>query len=148
MLRKTWLYMRFEMRWMLVGLLMVSGFSSANPQPWMKRVNPDEFGLFVLAGKHCSFTTEKLRSIIEGEFLRARLKPTDYVAFNLTVSATCAKDATAVAYDIRFGTDDMLYEIPTYGGLSTGGSDDYFLKAIKLGVESALTDYMEANFAE
>jgi len=129
----------------------------------MKQTKPNNLGLFVGVSDSCPFTQKGLLNRIEGEFLRARLKPSKSTTFNLTVSVQCMSVknrggtllGNAVNYEIRYGSKMpnggyVLYESPNYGSMLVGGNDSestqYLINTITDGASLALTDYLKANF--
>lgn len=142
--------------------LLLGAFSvNASAQSWMKQDNPDSLGLYVRVSDDCPITKEELTKRIEGEFLRARIKPTRSLSLNITVEVLCLSIAQgssntvrghAVNYGIRFGAtmevNHFLYDGPNHGSLLIvpKGSNQYLLDAIRDSVSNALTDYLKANF--
>ena len=151
------------MKWSLgLCLALVCCSAIAEPKVWMKQTNRDNLGLFVWVSSSCPFSEEVLVNRIEGEFLRARLKPTKSLDFNLTVNVRCMsvnnKAGTSlgnvVSYEIRYGSrmpngENVLYETPDHGSMLTGdndaGSTQYFVTTITDSVALSLTDYLKAN---
>jgi hypothetical protein len=145
----------------LVIATLFSAQAVADPQTWMQRSDPNSLGLFVGLTDDCPITLEEVQSRAEGEYLRARIKATESLAFNLTVNIACmttenqAGEMTGyvIAYEVRFGTQtaagaNVLYELPDYGLLLSGGMDEkkFYLDHIRDSVSNALTDYLKANF--
>ena len=144
-------------------LVLLSCSIYAEPKSWMKQANPNSLGLFVWVSSQCLFQEADLVSRIEGEFLRARLKPSKSLLFNLTVNVRCMSITNnggnlighVVSYEIRYGAkmpngENVLYEIPNHGSMLVGGtvseSKQYFINAIRDDVSLSLTDYLKANF--
>lgn len=128
--------------------------------PWLKQADPNNLGLFVSVDKTCPFSKETLTEKIEGEFLRARIRPTKSLFLNLTVYVNCLSNLDrngaplgyTAAYQIFFGTRlpsgvDVLYESPDRGGVATTGKGEgqYLVNAIGEGASEALTAYLKAN---
>ena len=151
------------MRWIAgVFLVLLSCSSWAMERPWMKQADPNSLGLFVAVSDICPFETAELEGRFEGEFLRARIKPTKSTDLNITVSVTCmtiktdsAEMGTAVAFIVQYGTKmptghHVLYESPDYGSLAIGGveadSRQFLINSITDSVSLALTEYLKANF--
>jgi hypothetical protein len=144
--------------WALIAFL--PGLAAASePSPWLRQANLDSLGLFVFV-KDCPMPEESVTSMAEGEFLRARLKPTRSLAMNLTVNVICSETETtegrkigySAAYHISFGTraagTNVLFEEPSAFGLLSGGPDGarkYFLEALREQVSDLLTDYLKEN---
>ncbi len=152
------------MKWVVCLCLVLLSYSAcAEPKPWMKQPNPNDLGLFASVARSCPFTEEALVNRIEGEFLRARVKPTKSLAFNLTVNIRCMsiedKGGTlmgnVVSYEIRYGSkmpngEFVLYESPNHGSMLVGGkgtdAKQYFISTITDDVALSLTDFLKANF--
>lgn len=151
------------MKWILgLVLFFVAHVAVAEPQHWMKQDKPDSIGLLVFVSEPCPFTQNRLRSKIEGEFLRARIKPIENPYLNLSLHVTVVCQATynqlgtlsgyAVHSDIRYGTalnkELMLYVWPIYGSMLSGSRGDaqYFVNNITDKVSTAITDYLKANY--
>lgn len=146
----------------LVALLFLVGSETyAAPQDWMKQDNPNELGKFVaVANDDCSITQEELNKAVDGEFLRARIKPVTSFSLHLNVELTCIKVknmnnsvlGVAMNYRVMFGTlkgaSFVSYEAATYGNLqiSSSESKEYRLNSVRNAVSNALTDYLKANF--
>jgi hypothetical protein len=152
------------MKWTVSLFLLLLSFSAfGEAKNWMKQTNPNSLGLFAWVSSSCPFTEAELVNRIEGEFLRARLKPTKSLSFNLTVNIKCMsvenKGGTllgnVVSYEIRYGTkmangENVLFESPDHGSMLVGSNDvsstQYFISTITDGVALSLTDYLKANF--
>ena len=152
------------MKWIVSLCFVLLSFSVfAEPKNWMKQANPNSLGLFVWVSNSCPFTEEGLVNRIEGEFLRARLKPTKILDLNLTVNIRCmsvkskggALMGNVVSYEIRYGSimangENVLYEAPNYGTMLVASNDasskQYFINTITDDVALSLTDYLKANF--
>lgn len=147
----------------ILCLLFLAFSAIAEPKMWMKQANPNNLGLFTGVSSSCPFSEEALANRIEGEFLRARLKPTKSLDFNLTVYVRCMsvknKGGTSlgsvVSYEIRYGSqmangENILYESPNHGSMLVGSNDasstQYFITTITDSVAQSLTDYLKANF--
>lgn len=144
-------------------LLLLAFPAIAEPEAWMKQSNPNNLGLFVGVSSTCPFSGETLANRIEGEFLRARLKPTKSLDFNLTVYVRCLAIennggtplGNVVSYEIRYGSimangANVLYESPNHGTILVAGNDasstQHFITTITDSVAQSLTDYLKANF--
>jgi len=84
----------------------------------MKQAKPDSLGLFVSVSPKCPFTDKELVNRFEGEFLRARLKPTNILE--------------------NYGA--MIV------GDNKASSKQYFINTITDSVALSLTDYLKVNF--
>lgn len=142
-------------------LLVVNSYSFAEPQLWMKQENPDELGTFTsVLSSDCSITREELKQTVEGEFLRARIKPISSTSLHLTVELVCINVksgsgsplGTAMSYRVDFGTmidgSFVNYDSGSYGNLMVAGKNgkQYQLDSVRNAVSEALTDYLKANY--
>jgi hypothetical protein len=152
------------MKWAIsLCLAILPLLAVAQPKEWMKQTNPNNLGLFAWVSSSCPFGEDGLVNRIEGEFLRARLKPTKSLIFNLTVNVRCmaVKNiggtlmGNVVSYEIRYGAkmtngENVLYESPNHGNMLVGSNDassvQYFITTITDDVALSLTDYLKANF--
>jgi hypothetical protein len=152
------------MKWVVSFCLILLSYSvCAEPKPWMKQANPNNLGLFVWVSSSCPFSKEDLTNRLEGEFLRARLKPSLSLFFNLSVNVRCmsiknvggTNMGSVVSYEIRYGTlmpngANVLYETPNHGSIlvNSKGSEStsYSIKSITDDVSVSLTEYLKANF--
>jgi hypothetical protein len=149
------------------SLLTISFSAMSEPQYWMKKDDPNSLGLFVSADSECPFKKSDLEQLAEGEFLRARIKPTkNPYKLNITLTASCLKITQesgqhmgyALTYSIDFSirmTEPnkalVAYEDSyAYGGIlasgsNKGGAKTYFLTTIRESLSIAITDYLKAN---
>jgi len=139
-----------------LSLLLLSGVASADPEPWMKKEKPDELGVYVERESECP--EFDIQELVHGVLIRSRVRPlpfTDTPELYLNVNVRCIEldnqpNFYSFSSDIRFsyraslGTY-LLYEFPAYGTLGHGGSA-FIQQSIKESVESAITDYLQANF--
>jgi hypothetical protein len=154
-------FMKFRTAAPLLLAALFSTQAVAEPETWMKRSNPNSLGLFVGTTDDCPMTLDEVQELGESEYLRARIKPTESLAFNLTANISCMTTENqnnemtgyAISYEIRFGTqtsvgDNVLYEFPDYGALLIGPPEDkrFYLDHIRDSFSRALTDYLKANF--
>lgn len=147
-----------SLRYLLPTLFLFTSLNSF-AESWMKKENSSELGLYVDTHTSCPFSNADIKNLIEGEFLRARIKPTADLDLYLQISVTCMNAESgsrqlgyAVHYDIIFGTLTANYGLmhhasPSYGSMLLGGMNDIsFLKnAIRDSASNALTDYLKAN---
>ena len=149
---------------LLCAMLTVSFSVMAESQPWMKKDDPNSLGLYVMVGKKCPFDEEDLRDMAEGEYLRARIKPTGGITgLKITISALCQKVTmdgrnigTNAAFTLDFSTRTEFPDltIVRYGpgvlsllNLSQNKMEakTKFLTMIRDQLNLALTDYLKAN---
>jgi hypothetical protein len=130
----------------------------ADPEPWMKRKDPDVLSYFVLLNDKCK--TFDLDQVVRGVMVRARLmpnrlmensKPPDKpIHFWLGVLVNCIDtgvDLRPTVINIRFGTDlqgELVEYSLDYGYFGNLGSND-LPRDVRDGVEHAVSDYIEAQ---
>ncbi|MFY0668989.1 MAG: hypothetical protein JXQ95_13245 [Alteromonas stellipolaris] len=143
-------------------LISVSFFSVAEPKSWMGSEDSDQLGLYVSVYEECPFNQSQLRSKIEGEYIRARIKPTESIGLFLEVNVSCMElkiDNRSVGYVVNYDTsfgsnlfDTIIkYRFPQYGTMAVGSdasSTRFFINSIAESAEEALTDYLKANMTE
>ena len=147
------------------SLLTMSFSAMSEPQYWMKKDNPNSLGLFVMVSDKCPFKQSNLMKLAEGEFLRARIKPTDDMNdLNITIAAVCVKQTNTygqhMGYGMSYSIDfsiRMVVPVPAYvnyapntfgiltNGSSKGKAKTEFLASLREDISSALTDYLKAN---
>ena len=152
------------------SLLTISFGAMSEPQNWMKKEDPNSMGLFAYANGDCPFKIPDLKKQAEGEYLRARIKPTEDISkLSISILASCLEISQgtglnkerrgyAMTYSIDF-TIPMALPVPAYvsyrdsivyGGIVVSGSNKgeaktYFLTSIREDLSIALTDYLKAN---
>ncbi|MFA0030084.1 hypothetical protein AB4348_15945 [Vibrio breoganii] len=144
------------MKFMLGIVIMAS-----NLQPVLANEgDADKLGLFVSVSSECPFSQSQIVNAVEGEFLRARVKPSSNLKTNLTVHVMClgitntggTKTGYGVSYEMRYGTQlsdgtNVLIEAPNFGQILIGGptssSTTFFVNAIRDSASHALTDYLK-----
>ena len=137
-------------------LFLLAGNVLADPQPWMKKENPEELGVWVSQDPDCP--TFDLESLVHGVIIRSRIRPVSILetpVLYLTVVVACIpRDGQSDSYvfdvDVNFGvrygqSTHMHYQSPSYGIFGQGTSD-YLQQSVKESVEMAITDYLQANF--
>lgn len=124
--------------------------------PAIKVENPNQLAHFVSVGKDCPLARDDLTQLVDGIFIRSRIKPLSnrlFVANSiyLNVAVHCYKidpDYSAFSIDVKFGRNEpyppVLFDFP-FGVVGTGGKE-YLLNAVKVQVELAITEYLKANF--
>lgn len=142
-------------------ILLLGSQCYAAPKEWMKQDNPNELGTFTsVLSSDCSITSEELTQTVEGEFLRARIKPIVTTSLHLTVELICINVesgsgsplGTAMYYRVDFGKmkdgSFVNYDSGSYGNLMVAGKNgkQYQLDSVRNAVAKALTDYLKANF--
>ncbi|EHS1181838.1 SPOR domain-containing protein [Vibrio vulnificus] len=121
--------------------------------------NEDSLGLFIDASPQCPFSQEELTDKIQGEFVKARVNPSQDRIHFLRISLDCIeitqrngfKTGVALHQDIRFGTtlDNGVVVLEDHNrGIMLVGPGDvsskiFFLNSIKDIVSEALVTYIE-----
>lgn len=121
--------------------------------------NDDSLGLFIDASPQCPFSQDELKDKIQGEFVKARVKPSQDRIHFLRISLQCIeitqrngfKTGVALHQDIRFGTtlDNGVTVLEDRNrGIMLVGSGDasskiFFINSIKDIVSDALITYIE-----
>ena len=137
-----------------LGILLCSA-AIAEPQPWMKKENPDTLHSSVFVSSECAFTEERVRKVVDGVLIRSRLKTGDYISgpepFGFVVDVNCM-DGTSNAFIINVHFIRFIPELfrnvlesTSYGNFGVGDAE-YTLDGVKLSVEELVTDYLQANF--
>ncbi len=164
----------------VVALVAVfaTGIASAEPQPWMKKKDPNELGYYFIQ-EIFSCQLNVPAGLIADILTRSRIKALDYFAMEaqatmdrimrlpaesrtphpsqhaaifLDVHVNCAalpNDRYAVAMRINWarwdGQNRMLYANPDYSSVGYG-PPEFVIQGLKDRIESAITDYLKANF--
>jgi hypothetical protein len=150
---------------LLCAMLTVSFSVMAESQPWMKKDDPNSLGLYVdITGKDCPLDRKELKDMVEGEYLRARIKPTDDINdLNISINLLCQKSTmggrhigTTAAYTVYFASRVFLpkstyvnYE-PGFIIVLTGSPNKMeaktsFLDSIREEINIMITRYLKAN---
>jgi hypothetical protein len=151
------------MKWIFSVLLSIACFE-ITAQTESTETEIDSIGLFLYVGDTCSFTDTELRTKIEGELVRARIKPTSDTGFYLNILVGCRSISTeankklgmAVSADIRLGTEldeiPVLFRAPSFSTLLVGSMDAqdkaFFLDEITGNAEDALTFVLKASLED
>ena len=140
-----------------LGILLCSA-AIAEPQPWMKKENPDTLHFNAFAEPDCPFSNAELTDLVNGVLVRSRLRPGDYFdseeVFGFSVVVGCLEKEPGSQFFIynidisfiRYLLGRNFTEIwPIYGGFGQGIPDS-IKGQVKASVESLITDYLQANF--
>ena len=118
--------------------------------------NPNQLAYWVFVDEECLTTKEGVEEIVEGVFIRSRIKPMKNAIYGngiiyLDVYIACLKrEEDWFVYEIsvyfarRVPVPSILFD-RSYGSLGIGG-DTNIAAAIKERVEIAITEYIKANF--
>jgi hypothetical protein len=143
------------MRLLLVlTLLTPAPLIAQTPFTGLKHSNPNELGVAAAAGSGCALSDNELLDTVQGVLIRSRIKPVDYRKstgfFGLNVAVECSNKTQA--FDVRVDFMDNINGWPIrigdgYGTFGTfAGNKSYLLMAVSHAVETAITDYLKANF--
>lgn len=123
--------------------------------PAVKVKEPDELSHFVYANKECPISATDLEELVNGVFIRSRIKPLPKQIYEgqlyLQVAVQCLKlEGVNPIFDIgvhfgRYTPDPPILLDRDFGTTGIGGKD-YLRSAIKEIVEQAITEYIKANF--
>ncbi len=147
------------MRLVIFALLLVSPMSSIAEQ-WMKNRNADVLIPVIKVQDGCPLSTAEMQSIVDGEWLRARLKTSGNAVLSFQIKLMCLdvtvdgeKIAVVTNANFRFGKimpQAMLYKNPDYDKLLLTASSENGKRTVKITlrdtIAEALTEYLQANF--
>jgi len=127
----------------------------------LKSNTPDTLGYYISVSEKCEFSEEDIEQIVQGVFIRSRIKPsaTDWISlpeFYLSAVVQCVplkNNNPVINFDVKW---DLSYrDLPNgtlylsrdknYGSLGIGPKE-YLSTSIKNAIERAITDYVKANF--
>lgn len=122
---------------------------------------PDDLGYWVFTGSDCPFSNEDVERLVDGVWVRSRLRSSDSYLFELHLQITvlCLDRGEAnpiFNHDVFFvpARPDTFNEFLTttryvldynFGTFGVGPSE-YILQSVKESVEEAVTEYLRANF--
>ena len=120
--------------------------------------NPNQLAVYTYADEECPFTTEDLKTIVSGVFIRSRVKPLtgwEWASddLHLGVELTCIKmrdqtDRFIYRIDLQYGNYSVVPRIQyshDYGYLGLANKASIIM-ILKNKVEAAITDFIKANF--
>ena len=140
----------------LLVLTALATSAAADPQPYMKRANPNDLPLLVEAAG-CPVDAAAVRAMAESVMTQARVRPSDPAIVEvppafpwLYVNVHCLDGGAVFRTDVDFlalqGGDLVRMALSGYGGFGAAPKDRaYILNAIKQRVEAAINDYVKAN---
>jgi hypothetical protein len=147
-----------EMMFRIAALLLLFPvLAAADPEPWMKKNNPEELFYNVAVDDDCPLSENSLNSVVGGVLTRSRIKVKDGFEEGelvLTVNLACVDDGEVDIFDVTIRFDrlsirgDELIACHVFSDYGTFGQGrrDFIQTSVKEGVENALTDYLRANF--
>jgi len=154
------------MKKLILFVLMLPMVALADPQPWMKKENPNELGVDTWSTDSCPITNSELQELVEGVLVRSRIKPVSFVGElgrgnpYLDVLLDCGADNTSLQrspVDVRIDFIQSVFiegkgnirvrlgQIPAGSRFGVGNIED-IKQAIKDELEEVVADYLQANF--
>ena len=146
------------MKKLILLVLMLPMVALSDPQPWMKKENPNELGSVHRVSPLCGISENEIRELINGVLVRSRIKPGyDVSGLHLFVDLQCGEKDIGTSYawavDVEFasrlvGRDSSIDFRYGYFGNSTFGVGDKqdVIAIAKRNIERTITDYLKANF--
>ena len=144
----------------LILLLLLPALALADPQPWLKKENPNELFAVSVATEHCPISIVDLDELVNSVLVRSRIRKKSAWAENelilsVEIGCTLVSDSRwTFRYDVYFPrfskreSGDLL-ETTTIDGKHYGigtNDEDGIRSAMRRFVEDAITDYLKANF--
>lgn len=143
----------------VAGLVATQALSSEHPG-WLNQAlespTPNQLAYWASAGDDCPMTSDEVAEIVDGVFIRSRIKPLRDEIFSegslyLNVTVSClTSDSSIHIFDsnVIFGVYNpqppILYEYQ-YGKYGTGDAS-FIRSSMQTSVENAVTDYIRVNF--
>ena len=93
-----------------LGILLCSA-ATAEPQPWMKKENPETLHSYVFVDPICPVSETEVREIVNGILIRSRLRPGDYLAGTEELGFTVNIDCLEVNEQSAFFRIDVFLQI-------------------------------------
>ena len=146
---------------LLVALLFLPFLACADPEPWMKKTNPDELAIIIYTMFDCPFSKDEISAITDDILAEPGIKkiipdqtdPDDFPA--LSISAKCAEipGGYIYDYDIDFvafrSPDDSEKHVIRLGSHGYGaygqGRAETALNALRRYIQGAIADYVSSN---
>ena len=135
--------------------LLLPVLAIADPQPWMKKENPNELYLMFLYEHECSIARESLEQPLTDVLARSRIRRLQSVGIEIfiLVSFACSEyeDNVIYSFDIDFASVPSSYSsVVRYGSSSIGSFGvqprDSAIRNLKERFEELIADYLRANF--
>ena len=158
---------RFPLRWLVVlwcALAMTAGQAAwaetstsptPAPAPWLTKDNPEELSYSVTLARDsvCGIEYQSVTGLLDNAFIRSRLRNNHRID-QLTLSTTieCTRRGSMLLYyvAVEFARVNEAGVFIRYGERPQFdlrmGTEQELVASIKSLVESALTDYLKANF--
>jgi hypothetical protein len=148
--------MRFVV-WTLCIALPVVSFAADNS--WLKKNSPNELFANVTVSKACPMSRASMENVVEGVFVRSRIKKLDSWRSGeivLYVEVYCLHSYAVYIFDIneylaklsRNGDENIVLQHAlkhSYGSFGRG-REEFIVNSIQESVREALVDYVKANF--
>ena len=141
-----------------VVLLLIPVLASAEPEPWMKKDDPNELFVNYDVASACPFSVERVQKTIDDVLVRSQIKPIDEPQhLNLTLDIQCRvlsgeKYSTMLTADFYrvVKVDEEVYwarmGASRHAGRIGMGGDDAIVDAIQNLLEDVIADYLRVNF--
>lgn len=135
--------------------LLLPVLAIADPQPWMKKENPNELSFYFQYDVECAIDGENISDAVKDVLVRSRIKPLSNVLPDLflMVVFSCSEyqGNYLYSYDIEFAQySPSIGSFIRYGRLSKGGfgveTESGIVTRMKEEVEATVADYLRANF--
>ena len=151
------------MKNIILIVLMLPMVALSDPEPWMKKENPNELPIIIYSADTCPSTTKKYREIAEGVLIRSRIKPVEQAGLNelaLQINLKCidaGENNWLISQGVNFAmvtrdehgsyllTRLFLEDYGFFGQTGRSGSE-VIEQSLREAVEDAITDYLLANF--
>ena len=139
-------------------LMLIPILASADPEPWMKKENPNEIHVASIFSAGCPASSGEAEDVVSGVLARSRLKmvhadpSTNRGMPWLVMFLSCGSDQVICTANIDFvgqDKDGFRFRHGITGYTVTGncnGQKQILLTSLRDGVEAAITDYLRANF--
>ena len=142
-------------------LLLLSNHVYAELSEWLHQAlkvdNPNQLAYWVEVGKNCPVTQKEVENLVEGVFIRSRIKPLKegvfdsgviYLDVGLVCNGVSSNHIDSYVSKILFGRIVPTPAVWFQGEFGTvgRGSKDFMVGAVKGSVEAAITEYIKANF--
>jgi len=146
------------MKKLILLVLMLPMVALSDPQPWMKKDNPNELTAVPRLHPNCPITSDELSEFINGILIRSRIKPgSNSSGLHLYVDVQCTKpfldDSFVGSIDVEFVSNlvnpsqsfAFRYDYTGYSSFGVGDKETLW-DIVRDNIEDALTDYLKVNF--
>ncbi len=145
---------------LFIAMMFLSTNAMAETPQWLydaiKKDNPSQLAYWAKAGSNCPFTDETMSNIVEGVFIRSRIKPlkedilvSGRIYLDLDIHCVPVPSNNPVyVISVHFARYEPVPKILlNYGFFYMGiGPADSIKRQTKIIIEEAVTVYIKANF--